>query len=180
MIASSLLLSALVGQTAWPADPAFVKMLAPRVTVAEYSFQPPKGYQKIERPGPDGSLAFAWAGPVRPDGSRSMMMLITLTTPHGEKALSAEGVAGKMVQGVQRRRTDWHQRKTETGSLGGLKFARIAWTGTEPPLGMHVQGVHYAAKDGVKYVVLWTQDFQPEGAASLKLCEAAIRTFKKG
>jgi hypothetical protein len=177
LIALSAILALAQGKS-WKADAGMVAKLAAPATVMGYRIRPPKGYQQFQQPGPEGSTAFAWVGPVREDGTRSMMMLVVAPIAKGERPPVNEAVKA-MVDSIKKSRTHFHQEPTENGTLDGVAFARIRWSGTKTGMGMNVEGVNYAAIDGDRVVYLWTQDVVPSCAASLKLTQASLLTFAK-
>lgn len=127
--------------------------------------------------GPDGSKAFAWTSTPRADGTRPMLMLATAPIPSNDKS-TLDQVAKKLVGGIRARRTKFHEDAPQHGSIGGLKFVLIRWSGIAEN-GMKTRGFNYVAIDGSRLVELWSQDVLPGGEGALKLAEASILTCKK-
>lgn len=155
-----------------------VKRLAPSVKVGGYKIRPPKGYQARSQAGPGGSVAYAWTGAPRPDGTSPMLMLAIAPIPSGTTS-TVQQVAEQFIGAVQRRRTNFHQGRPQTGTIGGLKFVRIAWTGTASEISRKMEGIQYVAIDNGHVVEIWSQDVLPASRQALKLSEAAILSFRK-
>ena len=108
-----------------------------------------------------------------------MLMLIVVPAPKGDEKTTIGDVARKMAEEIKLKPEGVRRGPQEQGELGGLRFARLPWGGTHAEAGLPIRGVHYAARDGSRFVVLWTQDVMPEGKEALRLTEAAILSFRK-
>jgi hypothetical protein len=161
----------------WKSDPKQAANLADFANAASYQIRPPKGYQSMNRKGPSGEMAYAWAGVTRQDGTRAMLMVAIAPMKKGDKTSLDDLVAGA-VGSVGKARTGFHKDKPEYGTMAGLKFVRVGWSGKMGSF--TTKGFHYVAKDGKQVVILWSQDVVPGGESALKLAEASIRTFRKG
>ena len=116
----------------WKPDAVVKTALAPPVTVGNYQIQPPKGYELQTRPGPAGSLSYAFVGPVRPDGTRGFLMVVLLTPPAEEKkSNSREYYLTRLTENLKSRRSDLKRGPVETGKIGALTFVRECWTGMD-------------------------------------------------
>jgi hypothetical protein len=121
----------------------------------------------------------AWGGSVRPDGTAPMFQLVLVSPPPGQRPPGVDQFLTSMLDGVRRRRQNWSQSPPEWGTINGLAFLRIRWSGTEPSKGWKMHGVMYAAFDGRAFIQLHTQDIEPHHEQALKIGEAATLTFRK-
>src|SRR5262245_49874155 len=68
---------------AWKPDPGQAERLDQEVNQPGFRLRPPKGYQ-LSRARQGAGEGFAWVGPIRPDGSRPMLMVVVYAAPAGE------------------------------------------------------------------------------------------------
>jgi hypothetical protein len=126
---------------------------------------------------------WGWTGATRPDGSKASVTMNLMTLPPAQqeqfRKLTLENLAEKMAGGVKRQRTNWKQKKIETGAINGMPFARLRWEGTDPRRQWEMRGFVYVARDGDTLVQLTSQDVMPETDNALALAEASVLTFKK-
>ncbi len=164
----------------WIPDKLLAKRLGTVVKIEKYTLQPPKDYHFLHKNGPEGAKMFAWVSDERKDGTKATLLLNLVAPPVGEATKYAlDQLADKLLGGVKRRRTNWHQEKTEIGLVNGLTFARINWTGTEPIHDLKMKGFNYVAIDGDTIIQLSSQDILSEANQALPIAEAAILTLKK-
>lgn len=180
IIASSLLAAhASSAPPVWTSDKRLEGKLARPVTIEGLTIRPPKGYE-IQRNGGEGASAYAWTGGYRPDGTQAQMMLCIAHPPPKEIAKSTlEQLTLQILGGTKRRRTAWQQGKVEVGVINGIKFGRVRWTGTEPDLGIKMQGFLYVAKTTTGIVFVSSQDILEEAPQTLRIAEAAALTLRR-
>jgi hypothetical protein len=107
-------------------------------------------------------------------------MLIIAAPPPGEgNPYTLDQVLAKLLAGIERRRKNWKQSKTEQGTINSVKFARAYWQGTDIETGRPMHGFNYVAMDGDKVIQLSSQDVAPHHRGALELAETAVLTFKK-
>ena len=164
----------------WFANKALIGQLAPANVTGPYQIQPPKGYTLHSQPGPGGSMAQAWVGTSRADGTRPYIMLGIVTPPVGEAGkYTLSQVSAKLLAGVQRRRKEWTQKPVEMGTVNGITFVRTYWRGVDTETGLTMHGFSYVAQDGNVFLQLSSQDVEPYYKTALALTEASALTFKK-
>ena len=165
-------------QGSWTPSPAMLPKLATYQKVEGYSIRPPKGYTgQQQNQGP--AVGQAWVSQPRPDGVRSWIMVVVGKKPPTGKMPDLKVVARTFAAATKNLRTDWKMTEPELGKLGGIAFARIRWTGTEPNTKMKMRGFIFAAIDGDKVIQISSQDVEPGAEKPLALAEASALTFKK-
>lgn len=148
--------------------------------VDEFTISPPKGYSPQTRPGPHGSIATAWAGPPRADGTRPQVMVLTVSLPAEElRKYSLEQALDELTLSLRNRRKNWIRTATERGLINGLVFVRTRWNGEDIPSGLKLHGFVYVAIVDDTLVQLSSQDVEPHHEAALRLAESSVLTFKK-
>src|SRR5262249_55759 len=82
---------------------------APEV-VEGYRLQPPQNFTSLPPMTEDEADRFAWLGPERKDGTRSVLLLQLIPLSQADaKALTLDKAANVMLAGVKRARTHWTQ-----------------------------------------------------------------------
>ena len=180
-VVSSMALSSVwaAQQAVWSPDKALAGQLAAPTVAGAYQIQPPKGYV-MQTGTPPGGTAQAWVGAPRADGTRPYIMLAVMIPPADEKIVhTLDQVFAGVLAGVQKRRKDWKQTPSATGTVNGLTFVRTYWQGTDTATGLAMRGFSYAAQDGKRFVLLSSQDMEPYTKTALLLAEASALTFRK-
>ena len=148
--------------------------------IDRFTIRPPKGYSPHTRSGPHGSVATAWAGPPRADGTRPQVMVLTVKLLAAElQKYTVEKALEELVSSLSHQRRHWTRTTTETGMINGLVFARTRWNGEDIASGLKLHGFVYVAMINDTLVQLSSQDVEPHHEAALKLAESSILTFKK-
>jgi len=164
----------------WTPDRSVHDRLAAPVRFGAYQIQPPKDYVAQSQPGPEGSTATAWVGAQRTDGTRPYVTVMLLAPPPGEAgAYTPDQVLIKLTDAIARRRTNWKQTPTESGTVNGHVFVRTRWEGTDPATNRRMHGFNYVARSGTTFVQISSQDVEPYDRAALPLAEASALTFRK-
>lgn len=165
----------------WSSSQALVKELGMAVAVGDYSIQPPVGYTPTKLEGaPAGTEMSAWAGAVRQDGTRAMLMIsvadVSAAQPSEQdldKFLSA------VLGSLKKLRLDWKQTKTDSGRMNGFAYLRVGWSGAHAESKAKMQGWVVVMRDGDKFIAIASQDIVPYAEQTLPLAQAAASTFKR-
>ena len=164
----------------WEPNKALLNRLDSPQDIEEFQLNPPRNYTPHTRLGDYGSKATAWAGPLRRDGTRPQVMVLTVTLPAEEvKQYTLEQILYTFMERLSHRRQDWTRTSAEKGTINGLTFVRARWSGTDPNLGRKMHGFNYVTMVGDKVIQLSSQDVEPYAKESLDLAEASALTFKK-
>ncbi|HEY5885458.1 MAG TPA: hypothetical protein VIT88_12265 [Pyrinomonadaceae bacterium] len=164
----------------WNAAEPLLSQLEADCAIDNFAIRPPKGYSPQTRPGPHGSIATAWAGPPRSDGTRPQVMVLTVRlTPEERQKYRLEQALDELVSSLRARRKDWTMSATEKGLINGLVFVRTRWQGEDLTSGLKMHGFVYVAFVDDMLVQLSSQDVEPHHEAALKLAESSVLTFKK-
>jgi hypothetical protein len=166
----------------WQPDARLLDELGPMATVEEYQVRPPKAYA-FNPPPPNSSArikAFYWAGKLREDETAPHLLIRLASSPPGEaKDSTLEQHFEEMLEGFKRRRTNWTQTSPELGQINGLTFMRTHWSGNDADKQWKMHGFMYAGKDGSAFILLSSQDVEPNHEQALKVAETSVLTFKK-
>jgi hypothetical protein len=154
--------------------------LGSRSKAGSYSLRIPLGFNKAIQPGPPSSSFYIWKGPERPDRTQVVILVMVVDPSAMKIQATLSDFSTQMTKALQVGKTDWKQDPLQTVRLDGLPAHRIFWSGLDSATDKRVGGILFAVQDGSKFVIVAGQDFLPDHAASLKVLEAAIRTFKKG
>lgn len=186
LLSAALLSAALLSaawaapKVTWSANKPLRGQLAQATVIGPYQIQPPKGYTLQSQPGPGDSMARAWVGVPRADGTRPYIMLGTITPPASEAGkYTLSQVSAKLLAGVQGRRKEWTQKPPERGTVNGITFVRTYWRGVDTVTGLTMHGFSYVAQDRSVFLQLSSQDVEPYHKTALALTEASALTFKK-
>jgi hypothetical protein len=169
----------------WRPEDAALRQLGPfREVVARsgrYKVRPPKEYAQFAPPAPPPStLAMAWRGSSRPDGTTPTFLIQVFSPPPEEaKKSTPEDFLEGMLKGIARRRTGWQQTPAESGQVNGLTMLRARWSGTEPARQWKMHGFQYVAQDGLSFIQISSQDVEPHHEEPLRLAEVAALTFQR-
>jgi hypothetical protein len=169
----------------WKPDAALLKQLEAPIKVGDYSIRIPKGYEKQQpnTPTPEGVSVWGWTGAPRRDGTKPSITMMIMTPPPAQreqiKAMTLEQVAGRFIEGQKRQRTNWKIEASEKGTVNGLSFVRMRWSGVNPAQNMEMRGVLYVARDGNTLIQMASQDPTAHSKQTLALAEAAVLTFKQ-
>ena len=145
-----------------------------------YTIQPPKEFTITPAPSdtPPVMKLLGLQGPRRDDGSAGMITITVLRPPMNERR-SLDEFHGKMLAGIQRRRTDWKASNPEKVEIHGVASLRTLWVGKNSANGSPMSGAIYSMLQGADYISISTQDVDPHSDATLKITEPSVRTFKK-
>ena len=66
----------------------------------------------------------------------------------------------------------------EYGRINGLSFARVRWSAKTRLRGQQTHGLAYVATPGQSDIMIDMQDIEPHQASTLKVADAAARTFR--
>lgn len=164
----------------WNAAEPLLSQLEADHAIDKFTIRTPKGYSPQTRPGPHGSIATAWAGPPRADGTRPQVMVLTVRLPLEElQKYNLAQALDELVSSLRARRRNWTQTATEKGLINDLVFVRTRWKAEDLSSGLKMHGFVYVAFIDDMLVQLSSQDVEPHHEAALKLAEASILTFKK-
>ena len=164
----------------WNAAATLVTELDTDHAIDKFTIKPPKGYSPQTRPGPHGSIATAWAGSPRADGTRPQVMVLTVKLTAAElQKYTIETALEELVLSLSHKRRQWTRTTTEKGIINGLVFARTRWKGEDVASGFKLHGFVYVAIVNDTLVQLSSQDIEPHHEAALKLAESSVLTFKK-
>ncbi len=183
LVLACIVLSTALGAAAQPAgdswrpSPDLLPRLAEADQVGAYQLRPPIGYAPQESEGPSGSRSRAWVGAKRTDGTRPYVMVTIAVPPAEAAAPTLEELLGRMLTPIRQRRRAWTESRPETGTLGGIAFARAYWQGTDVKTRLRMHGFNYVALDGPTIINISSQDVAPHIREALALAEAAVLTF---
>ena len=164
----------------WLPTAPHLHKLSTKAEVGAYQLRVPEGYVLRTQSGPGGSMAHAWVGSPRSDGTRPYVMLTMGAPAPGEtNPYTLTQVLAKFLAGIERRRKHWRQSNAEEGTIHGVQFVRAYWHGTDIETGRPMHGFNYVAMDGDKVIQLSSQDVEPSHRGALELAETAVLTFKK-
>ena len=166
----------------WQPDAKLLDELGPMATIDEYRVRPPKEYT-FNPPPPNSSAnlkAFYWAGKTREDKTAPHLLIRVASPPPAEaKDGTLERHFEEMLEGFKRRRTNWMQTSPERGQINGMTFMRAYWSGIDADKQWKMHGFIYASKDGSVFILLSSQDVEPNHEQALKVAEASVLTFRK-
>ncbi len=160
----------------WVSDPAQAAHLAPVVTIGGFRFQPPKGYKGQALPG-SKHTTFLWFGP----GDSPTMVIGQVTLPPEEQAKTlAQLRSGSLLHLHTRGYTSLHVSPTETGTIHGVLFERLHWTGIGKVEG-HAEGFLYLGQQGAILLnidVVSGGERRQRQTKALAVVEASILTLQ--
>ena len=163
----------------WKSNEALVNQLDSAKEIEGFLINPPKGYNWLTQPGPEGSKIIGWSGATRPDKTRAQLLVLTVTLPKEElKKYNLEQILDSLVASTGQERNDWQRTRTEKGLINELLFVRTFWSGKDIRLGRKIYGFSYVTLVGEKLIQLSSQDVEPHHKEALELAESSVFTFK--
>jgi hypothetical protein len=164
----------------WKPDKKIASGLGALVDLEEFQLNVPKQYQPVKQPGPEGSMAVAWVGRKRSDGTHPSIMVATTRLSSEQRShLSLENALDVFLAGIEKTRKDWNRTAAERGKVNGVTFVRARWSGTELTTEKMMHGFSYVTIDKGLLVQISSQDVEPYDKETLGLAEAAALTFVK-
>jgi Tol biopolymer transport system component len=166
----------------WTPSPTLLKKLGPVSSIEGYTLHPPAGYKLLVPDSglPEGVASYIWVGEGRKDNTHPILMLNILIPPAATpQNLTLIQIATSLLAEVKEARSDWMQTPSEAGTIQGMKFVRIGWTGIDRKEKRKMQGWILVARDGDTFLELNSQDVATEAPQALPLAEAAARTFQR-
>lgn len=168
------------GEPGEDVEETLAAQLQPAEEVLDYYIRLPRGYEPRESQLLPRTEILKWEGPARDDGTRPLFM-VTLTTLTDQERQDAtlEILLQETLHEFQSVRTDWSTGPIRQGRLNGLSYVRCAWSGTEKLTARRSHGFLYMLQDGPTIIQIRSQDVEPHHAETLKVADAAARTFRK-
>lgn len=164
----------------WVPESSMDSLLGPPEIIEGFSIRPPAGFSGMVAPGtPQGAMTKVWKGEARPDGTSPSIQLMLMSPPLSNSIPNVEVGVRKALDGLQRIRANWTESPVTRGTLHGVDFSRVTWTGNHKALGTKMQGVIYIAMLNGVFIQLSTQDLDIHANESSKLCESSLKTFAK-
>lgn len=166
----------------WSPSQKLLTKLGALVSVEGFLLQPPDNYTLVvpDSGVPEGVSSYVWVGPGRKDETHPILMLNLLVPPAGDaQKVTLAQVATTLLAEIKSARRDWTQTPAEAGTVQGLKFVRIGWTGVDRKEKRKMQGWLMVAREGDTFIEFASQDVVPYAEQTLALAEASARTFKR-
>ncbi|MCE3017041.1 MAG: hypothetical protein ACK56W_00220 [Pirellula sp.] len=164
----------------WVPEPSMDSLLSPPEIIEGFSIRPPAGYSGMVASGaPQGFMTKVWKGEARPDGTSPSVQLMLMSPPLSNSIPNVDVGVRKALDGLQRIRANWTESPVTRGTMHGVDFSRVTWTGDHKEMGVKMQGVIYIAMLNGVFIQLSTQDLDVHASDSIKLCESSLRTFAK-
>ena len=124
-----------------------------------------------------------WTGPKHPKdpkGQRAQMNLV-IGNDGGKMTSKMTSVqATQMYLGtVGSQYTKFQPTAIQSGSIGGMEYARAYWTGTDKQTHKVFHGAVYATSSAPDLIQATLKDTQPFDKKSIPVLEASLQTFRK-
>jgi len=166
----------------WSPDPITSGKMDAQVNITEvYDVQPPLGWE-VKGIGGPGKIGKEFVAPGLPDGSHPyvQLMFIGLSDWKIEKR-TPDDFLSLVLQSYQRRfdAKSWKADKVEDGTINGVKFARIHFSGLFGPPRMPEQGFLYVGLDHYWLIEITGFDSDPSPSQDIKFAEATALSFVK-
>jgi hypothetical protein len=169
--------------TEWVPEASQLDHLAAETEVIgnpDCTVRPPAGYQSQPlntQPG-TGATGACWISPSRPDGTAHRLLVIVGKRPPGESAPALGQFAADFLSSRSRSVGPLQMEPVEYGSINGVSFARVGWSAQNPGTGQRTHGLDYVGTPGQTDIMIDSQDVEPHHASTLKVADAAARTFR--
>jgi len=166
----------------WTPDSVTSGKMDPLVTIAEdYQVRPPAGWEVAGRGGP-GKVGKAFMAPVLPNKARPYVQVMLLGLPDFRTTKrTADDFLTLRLRNFQSRidPKTWKADKPEDGTINGIKFARIHFSGSYGEEKTPEQGFLYVARDHYWVVEISGFDADPTTTQDIKFAEATALSFIK-
>jgi hypothetical protein len=171
-------------ESVWEPDPKLMARLSEPVTFDSYQMTVPKDFVRVEWSSkkPDPINVFSWRGPPGEDFRPPALVVMV---DSGKKAVeeSKQDLRKALVNYTAGMANTWagvviKREQAETGTLGGIEFARLKWSGATRE-GIRVSGLVYAGVDDARAINIMAVNFGPHSDEANKVMEAAVTTFKR-
>ena len=106
------------------------------------------------------------------------LLVITGKRPPGEAAPPLGEFAAGFLSSRSSQLGPLQMQPVEYGRINGLSFARVRWSAKNPATGQQTHGLAYVATPGQSDIMIDVQDIEPHQASTLKVADAAARTFR--
>jgi len=166
----------------WQPDPITAgKMDAAVPIYDDYQVQPPTGWEGKRAGGP-GKIGKTFKAPPLPDGSQPYVQVMLMGLPGADRdPRTVEDFLKLHLPNFQGRfdTATWKAGKNEEGTINGIKFVRMHFSGLYGPKKVPEQGFIYEARDGNWVIEITGFDADPTTTDDLKFAEASALTFVK-
>jgi hypothetical protein len=147
--------------------------------ISGYEYRPPHNYRPLKQQR-GATQSVVWQGQQRPDGSTPKFWVIVGKMAPGEEKQTLEETCSILIAAAKQKMRDYSETAGVRSQIGGITFLRLTFQGTETgPTPYRGHGVVYHAHDGQNYIHLMAMDTEPHHRESLRLLEAAMRSFQK-
>jgi hypothetical protein len=147
-----------------------------------FSIRPPADFQFIKEV--DEPKTITWAGPIRPNQTYPIFVVIIQKLPHPNPYSSMDAMWADVLNGIQVHATNWSAKPVEHGIIHGFQFMRTSWSGVanstvrKELVGKGMHGIVYLAVIDDNIIQIMCEDEDPDYAQWLKRAEAAASTFQ--
>jgi hypothetical protein len=167
----------------WVPEASVLGQLAAETEVLgnpDCAIRPPVGYQlePLDTQPGSGASGARWVSPSRPDGTVHRLLVIVGKRPLGEAAPPLGQFAADFLGSRSSQLGPLQMQPVEYGRINGLSFACVRWSAKNPDTGQQTNGFAYVATPGQADIMIDTQDVEPHQASTLKVADAAARTFR--
>jgi hypothetical protein len=174
--------SSVAPTTEWTPDASLVGQLAGETEVIgnpDFLIRPPAGYEAQPLETTPAATISRWVSPTRPDGSVHQLLVIVGKQPQtGPASQDFQQYAAGFLSTREAEVGVVRMQPAEFGKINGLKFVCVPWFAKNTANSLRTHGFVYVASPGSSDVILYSQDIEPHNASTLKLANAAARTFR--
>lgn len=162
----------------WTADSQLLSQLQTPSSHDGYSMQIPADFGKEKQIRSNVYQPDGFAGKPREDGTRaSIVVTIQKLQDFETRGTTSAGLVREAIDSIRSRRTNFVASDPEIGTIDGIEFAKINWSGTEPKMNIAAKGTMYCASTDERYITISVQDVADAPDNQLELAEAAVLTF---
>lgn len=157
----------------WAPDQELIVQLDEVVHHEKFSIQPPIGFASNHQL---MKGLYQWAGPRRRDRTSAVLQVVVSEASRAEnlnKRLQSE------LNAIKRLRSNWSESTLAAGEIDGFKFLKKSWAAEHRGSGAVMNGVVYFGQADNLLVCLKAQEAGSNRERNLKVCEAALLTFRK-
>jgi hypothetical protein len=168
---------------AWKSDPSLAASLDPEFQVEEFMIHPPHGFTFKQSPmtSRDGfGQVCVWTGPKHPNGqSAELYLVIGNDGGNMTSHVTSEQVTRMYLGAVASQHLKSSTSAIQSGSIGGMDYARGYWTGFGKQTHQVFHGAVYATSSAPYIIQARLIDSEPYDKKEIPVLEASLQTLRK-
>jgi hypothetical protein len=144
------------------------------------TIRPPLGFSVSEKDSTDGEgKVYQWTGPAGIKRYTPTLDVIIADPPSGQpEDYNVDQIMATLVGAFHQGKSNWKLSSVHIGTLDGLSFHHVAWTGLDAGKKLNIRGDVYGAKlANGSFLLIACEDAEPDSSTIIPMLEASALTF---